>query len=302
MALDLEIENTGFGQLLFDEVPEVLLIPSAIPSSSTDGESAISCATTASATFASIRGGETAHVTLTCPMPTVPGAYDVYLRLRVPLADETGTSTPRRVVRFANANGYNATLKANYLCTVSLDDLVDIVPDDMWFAYRDATGRSFGGSWSEGRTADGFFRKRTFSIDNPLPSDKTGQVEIDLAVEISSEILEAGRGVAGFIFLSEDGGDIPQPYGYTADGWTRLQGRSFTEGEEITLRVLLDANFIAYGVGDTVLRDAFGRRFLPAGGRTRATSTLSVIGGGDTADLTGRLSSDSRIPTALLMR
>ncbi len=243
-----------------------------------------------------------AHVTLTFPMPSEAGNYDVYLRLRAPLADETESSVPRRVVRFANENGYNADLKANYLCAVSIDDLMDLAPDDVWFAYRAATGRTVGGHWSEGRTADGLFRKRDFSIDNPLPSDKTGQVEIDFAVEISGGILEEIPGIAGFIFLSDDGSDTPLPYGFTASGWTRLYGRSFTEGEEITLRIILDSNFISYEIGDTVLRDAFGRKFLPAGGRTRATSTLSVIGGGETTDLTGLLSSDKRVPTVLLLR
>ncbi len=72
---------------------------------------------TMSATIASIRGGATAHVTLTFPYPAdaQPGDYKVYLRIRVPLVDEPADSLPRRAIRFANKGCWNADLKANYL-------------------------------------------------------------------------------------------------------------------------------------------------------------------------------------------
>jgi hypothetical protein len=71
-----------------------------------------------SATLASIRGGTTARVTLTFPYPAgaKPGELTVWLRIRIPLIDEPADSTPRRAIRFANADCWDAALKANYLC------------------------------------------------------------------------------------------------------------------------------------------------------------------------------------------
>ena len=298
-VLNLEIENTGFGQLLFDEMPEVLLVPA-------DGGAANALPVSAetSATFASIRGGTMANVTLAFPYPadTRPGDYAVYLRLRAPLADETAESAPRRVVRFANANGYDSSLKANYLCSVTLDEFTDIVPEDLWFAHREATGSVYGGRWTEGMTTDGNYRKRDFCIDAPLPQGKSGLVELELSAEISGGILDAEPGIAGFIFLADEHGDIPLPYGYTASGWTRLYGRSFTEGEAITLKIFLDSNLVSYEAAGTILHDAGGKVLLPAGGRTRATSSVSIVGDGETGDLIGRYSSDRRVPTVLFVR
>ena len=75
-----------------------------------------------SARIASIRGGTTAHVTLTFPYPAdaQPGGYKVYLRIRVPLVDEPADSLPRRAIRFANKDCWKAELKANYLGTLRL--------------------------------------------------------------------------------------------------------------------------------------------------------------------------------------
>ncbi len=297
--LNLEIENTGFGQLLFAEMPEVLLV-----SAGESTANAVLSPAETSATFASIRGGTTTNVTLAFPYPAgmLPGDYDVYLRLRAPLADETAASTPRRVVRFANMDCYNPALKANYLCSISLDEFTDIVPEDLWFAHREATGSVFGGRWTEGMTTDGNYRKRDFSIDNPLPQGKAGLVELDLTVEISSGILDAAPGIAGFIFLADADGRTPLPYGYTANGWMRLYGRQFTEGEAITLKIFLDSNLVSYEAGGTVLHDSGGRKLLPAGGMTRATSSVSIVGDGETGDMTGRFSSDKRVPTVMLVR
>ena len=324
--LNLEIENTGFGQLLFAESPEVLLVPSTPPSPfgasplseggglsgnppsergvarSAGGSTPVILPAATSSTFASIRGGTTTNVTLSFPYPAEAGAYDLYLRIRAPLADETGSSVPRRVVRFANLNGYNTTLKANYLCSVTLDEFADIVPEDLWFARREATGAVFGGRWSEGMTTDGNYRKRDFAIDNPLPQGKSGLVELDLAVEISGGILDTAPGIAGFIFLTDADGAAPLPYGYTADGWKRLYGRAFTEGEAVKLKIFLDSNLVSYEVAGTQLHDAAGRNLLPAGGKTRATSSVSIVGDGETGDLIGRYSSDRRVPTVLFVR
>ncbi len=294
-TLSLLVENTGFGQLLFDETPEVLLVPSA-------GGSAIKCATTASAPFASLRGGTNGTIAISFSYPVLmdAGDYNVFLRLRAPLADETETSTPRRTIRFANANGYNPDLKANYLCSMSVNYLEDIVPDDFWFAYRIATGAVFGGRWSTDWTDSGTLR-RDFLIDNPMPHDKTGSVEIEMTADICSD-LDQKPSIAGFRFQSDATGNIPLPYGYSSEGWGRLYGRSFIEGEKITLRIILDSNFVSYEVDGVALRDVHDRKFLPAGGKTRATSKLSIVGASEIDDITGRLSNDGRIPTVIRVK
>ena len=117
IILDLEIENTGFGQLLFAEKPEVLFT-----SSGASTAIAVLAPAKMSATIASIRGGATAHVTLSFPYPTdaKPGEFGVWLRIRVPLVDEPADSTPRRAIRFANKDCWNPDLKANFLCTLRL--------------------------------------------------------------------------------------------------------------------------------------------------------------------------------------
>ena len=230
-----------------------------------------------------------------------PGDYDVYLRLRAPLADETESSPPRRTIRFANEGGYNPTLKANYLCTVSLDFIEDIVPDDVWFAYRAATRAVFGGRWSENQMANGVW-KRDFLIDDPIPRDKAGNVEIEMTADICGDTTGQEPSIAGFRFQADATGNIPLPYGYSAEGWIRLYGRNFAEGEKITLKIALDSNFVSYEVDGAVLRDARGRKFLPAGGRTRATSKLSIVGDVESDDFTGRLTTDSRVPTVIKLK
>jgi hypothetical protein len=117
VMLDLEIENTGFGQLLFAEKPEVLLT-----SSGASTANAVLAPAKMSATIASIRGGATTHVTLTFPYPAdaKPGEFGVWLRIRVPLVDEPADSTPRRTIRFANKDCWHPDIKANYLFTLRL--------------------------------------------------------------------------------------------------------------------------------------------------------------------------------------
>ena len=74
------------------------------------------------------------------------------------------------------------------------------------------------------------------------------------------------------------------------------------KGEAITLKIFLDSNLVSYEAGGTVLHDSGGRKLLPAGGMTRATSSVSIVGDGETGDMTGRFSSDKRVPTVMLVR
>lgn len=115
VTLDLEIENTGFGPLLFAEEPEVLLAPNG-----SEVAEAVRVPAEMSATLASLRGGTTGHISLAfpCKVGAGQGELGVWLRVRAPLDDEAPDATPRRVIRFANAECWNPDLKANYLCTI----------------------------------------------------------------------------------------------------------------------------------------------------------------------------------------
>ncbi|MBR0057032.1 MAG: DUF4874 domain-containing protein, partial [Kiritimatiellae bacterium] len=169
-TLSLSIENTGFGQLLFDESLDLLLVPSSpIP----DSPFLIPNASLAipDSPLATIRGGETASLDISFDYPDdLPsGRYDIYLRASAPLADEPSPSPlPRRPIRFANAGCHDASLKANYLCTLELDDIADIPLANVWFAHRAATGATYGGSWTAtNEAAAGDWPTSAFAIDNP---------------------------------------------------------------------------------------------------------------------------------------
>ena len=122
--IDLTVENTGFGQLLFPETKEILLtrggVTRTVPASGTD--------------LRLLRGGETSAVSVSFEWPAdLPhGAYATALRVRVPLADEDGTLPPRRVVAFANDGGYDAASKANRLCTIDFDGDSDTETEHDW--------------------------------------------------------------------------------------------------------------------------------------------------------------------------
>ena len=118
--LDVEIENTGFGQLLFDDLIEVVL-------SAGDMSLKAPLVGDAHASLRALCGGATAVVSLDFDYPgnLPPGEYDVFLRVSAPLADETGDGLPRRPVRFANDGCWDASLRANRICRVSIGDGYD---------------------------------------------------------------------------------------------------------------------------------------------------------------------------------
>lgn len=117
VTLDLEIENTGFGQLLFDEEPEVLLVPNGVGVAE-----AVRVHAEMSAPLASIRGGAKERISLTfpCPADAKSGEVGVWLRIRVPVAGESPDSIPLRAIRFGNKGCWDQGIRANYLCTMKL--------------------------------------------------------------------------------------------------------------------------------------------------------------------------------------
>ena len=271
-ALSLTVENTGFGQLLFDDALEVVI-------SAADGGGARFCVPVRDVSLRGICGGETGVVELpfAYPVGMEPGEWNFALRVRVPLADEDGRGVPRRAVRFANEGdgAYDFAVKANYLCTVSLERDVDIAEGDIWFAHSAASGRSVGGRWCEPRVS-GDVTVREFAIDRSKPRRTAGVVEFDITAELLSSIPEPDGGAASFVFLSDSW--RPVPYGYTGDGWLRLGGVEVSEGQSVRLKVVLSPGKVEYWLDGVALTDDAGRSVFPAAAPVGASPSLSLAG------------------------
>lgn len=292
-TLNLLIENTGFGQLLFNEAHEVLLVPER-------GGSPVVVEAMLSRPLASLQGGSKAEVAVSFDWPPrlASGDYRVYLRVRLPLAGETAAAPPRRVVRFANRDGWDAGLQANYLCDIAIDAWADILPDHAWFAYGAASDTAIGGEWANlVPGANGLWARRDFAIDNPLSGGESGTVEIEMEVGAFTELPNDEPSAADFLFLLDEANERPVPYCHAAGGWTPLHGRDFREGERIVLKITLDSGHAAYEVDGLPLLDSSGHKFLPSSGRTLGTSTLLLLGGGIVSGFRGRHSRGLIVPT-----
>lgn len=279
--LEVEIENTGFGRLLFDDRLEIVL--------SGKGGAAVAPLRGAAPSLRGLRGGETATVALDFDYPAAlpSGEYDVLLRVRVPLAGERPDDTPRRVVRFANEGGYVAAQRANYLCTIALREVFDLTAERPWFAWMEDSRTAVGGEWGESGTADGYL-VRNFEIDSGIPQGKDGFVRIEVPVEALGEIPCPDGGRASFVFL-DDGHGVPLPYGYCAEGWKRLWGFEAESGGFALLGIRLSRKDVSYSLNGCALRDETGRTALPAVGRPGNSPLLSFVGAEMGASFIGTL-------------
>lgn len=272
-CIEVKLENTGFGRLLFDDALEVLLSGEAGVFSATPREGT-------SSTLRSIAGGSSAALLIEFDYPKnmPPGEYDVLLRAWTPLADETvgASAAPRRPVRFANVGGWNGALKANFLCRVSLDAAVDFAPGSLWFAWNALCRRELGGRWG-GDTFEGGHVSRNFEIDSGVPRGNTGEVSVEMYAEAMSENPCPEGGAAGFVFLA-DGNGRPVPYGYCADGWLPLSGCAAVGGQRVTLRIRVSGRGVSYAVDAAQLTDGAGRVWLPATVKPQMVGALSLVG------------------------
>lgn len=283
--LDIEIENTGFGQLLFDDLIEVVL--------SAGGMSAKAPLVGGSQTsLCAIRGGATAVVSLDFDYPgnLPPGEYDVFLRVSAPLADETEDALPRRPVRFANDGCWDASLRANRICRVSIGDGYDFAEGTLWFAWNEDELRAIGGKWGTGGT-EGEFPARSFELDSGVPSGKSGDVCVTVTAEAMGEIPCPSGDMASFVFLGDRQG-APVPHGYCAGGWRRLYGVEVEEGAQVEVKIRVAGKFVQYSVNGTVLRDERGQRWLPSAVKPSRISELSFAGSGEAHDFFGIIGSD----------
>lgn len=110
-ALVLEVENTGFGKLLFPSRAEVI-----VKNESGEGFAV------ASGALEAIPGGAKKRIAFKFKAPDVEksGKYSVYLRVSAPFKDEIAGDIPRRPIRFANAGMWDDLLKANALGVIEL--------------------------------------------------------------------------------------------------------------------------------------------------------------------------------------
>ena len=283
--LDVEMENTGFGQLLFDDLIEVVL-------SAGDMSVKAPLVGGSQTSLRAICGGATAVVSLDFDYPgnLPPGEYDVFLRVSAPLADETGDGLPRRPVRFANDECWNASLRANRICRVSIGDGYDFAEGTLWFAWNEDELRAIGGKWGTGGT-EGEFPARSFELDSGVPSGKSGDVCVTVTAEAMGEIPCPSGDMASFVFLGDRQG-APVPHGYCAGGWRRLYGVEVEEGAQVEVKIRVAGKFVQYSVNGTVLRDERGQRWLPSAVKPSRISELSFAGFGESLDFFGIIGSD----------
>ena len=283
--LDVEIENTGFGQLLFDDLIEVVL-------SAGDMSVKAPLVGDAHASLRAICGGATAVVSLDFDYPgnLPPGEYDVFLRVSAPLADETGDGLPRRPVRFANDGCWNASLRANRICRVSIGDGYDFAEGTLWFSWDEDAHRSIGGKWGAGGT-ESEFPVRSFEIDSGVPSGKSGDVRVMVTAEAMGEIPCPSGDMASFVFLGDRHG-APVPYGYCAGGWRRLYGVEVEEGAQVEVRIRVAGKFVQYSINGATLHDEDGQRWLSSAVKPSRISELSFAGFGESHDFFGIVGSD----------
>ena len=233
MRLDLALENTGFGQLLFPETKEIVL---------TGPDAAIVLPVTGP-DLRRIAAGRTERMRFTCSWPeNLPaGEHRLYLRVRLPLADETGAGVPRRAFAFANRDAYDVTLKANYLCTFATVEDGSVKPFATgWFAVRRDGARETvkGGSWVGGSEAS----RRVFrpTLASPLFDFVRfrGTVPV-LPFTREPDFADVGEGLS-FAFREESG--TVCPYVRLGGVWTRLtaEGLSLRLYGDAALDVLLD--------------------------------------------------------------
>ena len=283
--LDVEIENTGFGQLLFDDLIEVVLSGGGVSAKAPLVGDAVT-------SLRNVRGGATAVVSLDFDYPAdLPsGEYDVFLRVSVPLADETGDGFPRRPVCFANDGCWNSSLRANKICRVSIGDGYDFAEGMLWFSWDEDVHRSFGGKWGAGGT-EGGFPVRSFELDSSVPSGKSGDVCVTVTAEAMGEIPCPSGDMASFVFLGDRQGD-PVPHGYCAGGWRRLYGVEVEDGAQVEVKIRIAGKFVQYSINGTVLRDADGQKWLPSAVKPSRISELSFAGLGESRDFFGIIGSD----------
>ena len=278
--LDVEIENTGFGQLLFDDRLEIVLSGEGLFVVPLVGEAPSLC---------TLRGGSSAVYSLDFNYPAnLPsGEYDVLLRVRTPLADETPSSRPRRPVRFANEGGYDDGLGANFLCRVAIGDGFDFADGTLWFSWDESARKAYGGDWGADGVANGF-AVRNFEIDSGVPRGSTGEVCVRIAAEALSEIPCPSGEMASFVFLGDRQGN-PIPYGYCSGGWCRLYGVEVEDGRQVELKIRVANDLVSYMLNGAELHDADGRVWLPSAVKSRMISKFSTIGEGSAGDFFGIL-------------
>ena len=265
-----EIENTGFGQLLFDDRMEIVL----------SGGAAVVVVPLVGdvPSLRDIRGGESAACSFGFDYPAgLPsGEYDVFLRVRAPLEDEAPSGRPRRPVRFANEGGYDDGLAANFLCRVAIGGGFDFSDGTLWFSWDGQ--RAHGGEWgAEGEV--GGEACREFELDSAVPHGFTGEVGIEMTVEAFPEIPCQSGEMASFVFLGDRRGS-PVPYGYCAGGWRRLYGATAEAGSQVEVKIRVAGRRVSYSIDGTPLHDEGGLEWLPSAVNPHQISSLATVGDG----------------------
>ena len=193
-------------------------------------------------------------------------------------------------MRFANDECWNASLRANRICRVSIGDGYDFAEGTLWFSWDEDAHQSIGGKWGAGGT-EGGFPVRSFELDSGVPSGKSGDVCVTVTAEAMGEIPCPSGDMASFVFLGDRQG-APVPHGYCAGGWRRLYGVEVEEGAQVEVRIRVAGRFVQYSINGAVLHDEDGQRWLPSAVKPSRISELSFAGSGEAHDFFGIIGSD----------
>lgn len=287
--LEVEIENTGFGQLLFDDAFEIILSCGAqtfrIPNPAASPRS-----------LRSLRGGERQRYVFTFAYPAgiAAGEYDIFLRVRTPLAGEDTALAPRRFVRFANESCIDEELCANRLCKVFLTEGIDIcVGTNPWFYHLGETGGTFGGRWQEPFPGD----NAAFAVNSPPAPPSVADVYVEMPVEPLDAIPDEDGGIASFVLLAGANGEAI-PHAWCRDGWLPLRGDIPQDGETFILHVRFRKNSVEFLANGAPFRDAAGRTELPVDTPRNFFKTVSFAGPGAAGDF----SATCRLPPFFFLK
>lgn len=156
-----------------------------------------------------------------------------------------------------------------------------VIPDDWWFAASAPGAVDYGGVWEAANA---------FAVTNPASAKCDAVVSFGGVAGWMAGFPDA-PGIASFLFRLENG--ALRPYGYTAEGWVALNGKTFTEGTtfegEITFRFAKNAWTVGYAIDGAELQDAQGRTRFPSDYNPSILRKIIFDGIGRHGDFRGRL-------------
>ena len=156
------------------------------------------------------------------------------------------------------------------------------LPDPWWFSYNATNDSISGGSW---------LSEDVFEVSTASDCNYDASFSFTGVVGWMADLPDIEGGGASFLFLDERGSLVP--YGRTAEGWTRLGGKTFVEGTTFELEIDFKRRFGKWTVGFAVDRvslcDDQGRTRFPAKYEPETLRRIVFEGPARRGDFRGKL-------------